>query len=59
MTKNSLSENLIYQRKLKGLTQEQLSDKTTVTVRTIQRIEKGDVQPHFADCKIIGCRFGC
>ena len=53
MTKNSLSENLIYQRKLKGLTQEQLSDKTTVTVRTIQRIEKGDVQPHLQTVKLL------
>ncbi len=46
MKNQSLSENLIYQRKLKGLTQEELSDQTTVAVRTIQRIEKGDVQPH-------------
>lgn len=53
MNKNSLSENLVYQRKLKGLTQEQLSDKTTVTVRTIQRIEKGDVQPHLQTVKLL------
>lgn len=50
---NSLSKNLVYQRKLKGLTQEQLSDKTTVTVRTIQRIEKGDVQPHLQTVKLL------
>ncbi|MGG5485381.1 DUF4870 domain-containing protein [Gaetbulibacter sp. PBL-D1] len=53
MNKNSLSENLTYQRKLKGYTQEQLSDKTTVTVRTIQRIEKGDVQPHLQTVKLL------
>ncbi len=53
MNKNSLSENLVYQRKLKGYTQEQLSDKTTVTVRTIQRIEKGDVQPHLQTVKLL------
>lgn len=53
MNKSSLSENLVYQRKLKGLTQEQLSDKTTVTVRTIQRIEKGDVQPHLQTVKLL------
>ncbi|MDT0559633.1 helix-turn-helix domain-containing protein [Ichthyenterobacterium sp. W332] len=53
MKSKSLSENLIYQRKLKGLTQEQLSDKATVTVRTIQRIEKGDVQPHLQTVKLL------
>ena len=53
MNKNSLSENLTYQRKLKGYTQEQLSDKTSVTVRTIQRIEKGDVNPHLQTVKLL------
>lgn len=53
MKNQSLSENLIYQRKLKGLTQEELSGKTTVGVRTIQRIEKGDVQPHLQTVKLL------
>ena len=53
MKNKSLSENLIYQRKLKGYTQENLSDKTTVGVRTIQRIEKGDVQPHLQTVKLL------
>jgi len=53
MKTKSISENLIYQRKLKGLTQEDLSDKTTVGVRTIQRIEKGDVQPHLQTVKLL------
>ena len=53
MKKQSLSENLQYYRKLKGLTQEELSDKTTVAVRTIQRIEKGDVQPHMQTVKLL------
>ncbi len=53
MKNQSLSENLIYQRKLKGLTQEELSDQTTVAVRTIQRIEKGDVQPHLQTVKLL------
>ncbi len=53
MKTKTLSENLIYQRKLKGLTQEDLSDKTTVGVRTIQRIEKGDVQPHLQTVKLL------
>lgn len=50
---NSISKNLIYQRKLKGYTQEELSDRTQVTVRTIQRIEKGDVQPHLQTVKLL------
>lgn len=53
MKSQTLSENLIYQRKLKGYTQEDLSDKTTVGVRTIQRIEKGDVQPHLQTVKLL------
>ena len=53
MKTKSISENLIYQRKLKGLTQEDLSNKTTVGVRTIQRIEKGDVQPHLQTVKLL------
>ena len=53
MNKKSINENLVYQRKLKGYTQEELSDKTTVGVRTIQRIEKGDVQPHLQTIKLL------
>ncbi|MCO4822470.1 MAG: helix-turn-helix domain-containing protein [Flavobacteriaceae bacterium] len=53
MKSKTLSENLVYQRKLKGYTQEDLSDKTTVGVRTIQRIEKGDVQPHLQTVKLL------
>ena len=53
MKQQSIRENLLYQRKLKGLTQDQLSEKTTVGVRTIQRIEKGDVQPHLQTVKLL------
>ena len=53
MKSQSLSENLIYQRKLKGYTQEELSGMTTVAVRTIQRIEKGEVQPHLQTVKLL------
>lgn len=49
----TLAENLVYQRKLKGFTQEQLSDQTTVGVRTIQRIEKGETQPHLQTIKLL------
>ena len=53
MKQQTLKENLLYQRKLKGLTQDQLSEKTTVGVRTIRRIEKGDVQPHLQTVKLL------
>jgi len=53
MKQQTISENLLYQRKLKGFTQEELSEKTTVGVRTIQRIEKGEVQPHLQTVKLL------
>ncbi|MDZ7755027.1 serine hydrolase [Rhodohalobacter sp.] len=53
MENPSLSKNLVYQRKLKGYTQEELAGKTSVTVRTIQRIEKGDVNPHLQTVKLL------
>lgn len=53
MKKQALKDNLRYQRKLKGFTQEELADKTTVGVRTIQRIEKGEVQPHLQTIKLL------
>ncbi|WP_051554700.1 serine hydrolase [Maribacter antarcticus] len=49
----SLGNNLIYQRKLKGYSQEELSQKTEVTIRTIQRIEKGTVNPHLQTVKLL------
>ena len=51
--KNKLAENLVYQRKLKGLTQKDLADRTNVTVRTIQRIEKGETDPHLQTIKLL------
>lgn len=53
MKPNEFAERLIYQRKLKGLSQQQLADKTKVTVRTIQRIEKGEVTPHLRTVKLL------
>ena len=53
MKNQSISENLIYQRKLKGYSQEDLAEKTSVDVRTIQRIEKGEVQPHLQTVKLL------
>lgn len=53
MKQQTLRDNLRYQRKLKGFTQEELSERTTVGVRTIQRIEKGEVQPHLQTVKLL------
>lgn len=53
MEAQSIAKNLVYQRKLKGYTQEELSERTQVTVRTIQRIEKGDVSPHLQTIKLL------
>lgn len=53
METQSIAKNLVYQRKLKGYTQEELSEKTQVTIRTIQRIEKGDVTPHLQTVKLL------
>ncbi|SDK90904.1 CubicO group peptidase, beta-lactamase class C family [Salinimicrobium catena] len=51
--KNTLAENLVYQRKLKGFSQRELADRTNVTVRTIQRIEKGETEPHLQTVKLL------
>ena len=53
MENRSIGKNLVYQRKRKGYTQEELSERTAVTVRTIQRIEKGDVNPHLQTVKLL------
>lgn len=53
MKQAAIKENLLYQRKLKGYTQDELSEKTSVAVRTIQRIEKGEVQPHMQTVKLL------
>lgn len=53
MTSGSLAKNLLYQRKLKGYTQEELADRTEVAIRTIQRIEKGQVTPHLKTVKLL------
>ena len=53
MENQTLGKNLKYQRNLKGFTQEELSDVSTVGVRTIQRIEKEEVQPHLQTVKLL------
>ncbi|WP_200975491.1 serine hydrolase [Echinicola sp. 20G] len=53
MNNQSFAERLIYYRKSKGLSQEELALKTEVTVRTIQRIEKSEVKPHLNTIKLL------
>lgn len=53
MNNQSLSKNLVYQRKLKGISQEKLSALSGVTVRTIQRIERGEVNSHMQTVKLL------
>ncbi len=48
---NGIGERLKYYRKASGYSQEELSQKTQVTVRTIQRIEKEEVNPHLNTIK--------
>jgi serine-type D-Ala-D-Ala carboxypeptidase/endopeptidase len=53
MENQSLSKNLVYQRKLQGLSQEKLAELSGVTVRTIQRIERGEVNAHMNTLKLL------
>ncbi len=53
MENNTLGKRLKYQRSLKGFTQEELSDASSVGIRTIQRIEKEEVSPHLQTVKLL------
>lgn len=53
MENKTLGKRLKYHRTLKGLTQEQLAEHSTVGVRTIQRIEKEEVTPHLQTIKLL------
>jgi transcriptional regulator with XRE-family HTH domain len=45
MTATELGQKIAELRKRKGITQEELAAKASINVRTIQRIEKGEVDP--------------
>ena len=53
MEAKSIGKKLVYQRKLKGYTQDKLSEKSEVTIRTIQRIENGQVKPQLQTIKLL------
>ncbi|TXD85475.1 DUF4870 domain-containing protein [Subsaximicrobium wynnwilliamsii] len=53
MEKQTIGKKLAYQRKLKGYTQDILSEKSNVAIRTIQRIEKDEVNPQLQTIKLL------
>ncbi|HDZ14233.1 MAG TPA: helix-turn-helix domain-containing protein, partial [Pricia sp.] len=53
MNNHSIAESVKYHRQNKGYSQEELSLRTNVTVRTIQRIEKAEVNPHLNTIKLL------
>jgi uncharacterized Tic20 family protein len=53
MDKISIAKKITHYRKLKGITQEVLAEATGLNVRTIQRIEAGEVDPRLYTLKSI------
>jgi uncharacterized Tic20 family protein len=53
MDKLSIAKKIAHYRKLKGITQEVLAEATGLNVRTIQRIEAGEVDPRLYTLKSI------
>lgn len=53
MGKQAFGKKLLEVRKAKGLTQEEVAEKCGITIRTIQRIESGLVEPRVYTIKII------
>jgi transcriptional regulator with XRE-family HTH domain len=48
-----LGKRIVELRKMKGLTQEELIEKCNLSVRTLQRIESGEVTPRNSTIKLI------
>ncbi|WP_280646982.1 MULTISPECIES: helix-turn-helix transcriptional regulator [unclassified Dysgonomonas] len=53
MKQPELGQKIVALRKKKGLTQEELVEKCNINVRTLQRIESGEVNPRSFTVKII------
>ncbi|HYC87550.1 MAG TPA: helix-turn-helix domain-containing protein [Chryseosolibacter sp.] len=53
MDKSTIAKKIIHFRKIKGVTQEHLAEATGLNVRTIQRIEAGEVDPRLYTLKTI------
>ena len=58
MDQKALGRKIEKLRTEKRLTQEELADKTNISVRTIQRIEKGEVKPRSFTLKILSEALG-
>jgi transcriptional regulator with XRE-family HTH domain len=58
MDKTVIAKKIIHYRKLKGITQEALAEVTGLNVRTIQRIESGEVDPRLYTLKSIADALG-
>ena len=58
MERTTIAKKIIHYRKLKGITQEMLSEITGLNVRTIQRIESGEVDPRLFTLKSIADALG-
>jgi transcriptional regulator with XRE-family HTH domain len=53
MEQPELGKKIVELRKIKGLTQEDLIEKCNLSVRTLQRIESGEVKPRSYTIKLI------
>ena len=58
MDKTAIAKKIIHFRKQKGITQEMLSEVTGLNVRTIQRIESGEVDPRLYTLRSIADALG-
>lgn len=58
MAENHVGQKIAELRNQKGLTQEELAVKCNINVRSIQRIEKGEVQPRKYTLKILSEALG-
>ena len=62
MDKTAIAKKIIHYRKLKGMTQEALSELTGLNVRTIQRIESGGSRSQTihieVNCRCFKCQLG-
>jgi uncharacterized Tic20 family protein len=58
MDKTAIAKKIIHFRKLKGITQETLAEITGLNVRTVQRIEAGEVDPRLYTLKSIADALG-
>lgn len=59
MKQPDLGKKIAELRKAKGLTQEELVEKCNLSIRTIQRIESGEVTPRSYTIRIIFAALDC